>query len=73
MSKEKPTIGDVFETGDRVTRSGIYKVLHDGHAQNHEVTCVFGKEFPPCSGCHHAVTFELVRAAQHIEQNEHFK
>lgn len=60
--------------GDKCEKSGIYKVEHDpGHAQSHEVTCVYGKPFPPCNtkGCH--PTFTLVRAAQHIESNEHFK
>jgi hypothetical protein len=66
-------IGDVFEPGEKVPRSGIYEVTHDTtHAQRHEVTCVFGKTFPPCRGCAHP-RFKLVRPAQHIEANEHFK
>jgi hypothetical protein len=66
-------IGDVFKPGDEVPHSGIYKVIHDPeHTESHEVTCVFGKPFPPCRGCKHP-RFVLVRAAQHIEQNVHFK
>jgi len=66
-------IGQVFKPGDMVETSGIYEVEHDtGHAQRHEVTCVYGKRFPPCRTCRHP-RFKLVRAAQHIEQNEHFK
>lgn len=66
-------IGQVFKPGDMVEASGIYEVEHDtGHAQRHEVTCVYGKRFPPCRTCPHP-RFKLVRAAQHIEQNEHFK
>jgi hypothetical protein len=65
--------GDIFEPGEKVPRSGIYRVVHDPeHQQEHEVTCVFGKRFPPCHGCKHP-RFVLVKAAQHIEQNEHFK
>lgn len=59
--------------GDKVPRSGIYLVIHDKkHTQQHEVTCVYGKIFPPCGGCHHP-RFKLVKAAIHIESNEHFK
>ena len=66
-------IGDEFKPGQEVPRSGIYRVIHDpDHAKEHEVTCVYGKRFPPCSGCDHP-RFVLKYAAQHIEQNEHFK
>ncbi|WP_146767995.1 hypothetical protein [Mesorhizobium atlanticum] len=66
-------IGDVFKPGDKVPNSGIYKVLHDkNHVQEHEVTCVFGKPFPPCRGCSHP-RFKLLRVAQHIDNNEHFR
>lgn len=67
-------IGQEFKPGDTVQRSGIYQVVHDPyHAKQHEVTCVYGKRFPPCNHCGHHVRFTLDRAAQHIEQNEHFK
>jgi hypothetical protein len=66
-------VGTVYKPGDTVESSGIYEVTHDTtHAQRHEVTCVYGKKFPPCRGCKHP-RFKLVRAAQHIESNEHFK
>ena len=68
------TRGDIFKPGETVPRSGIYSVLHDpNHSQSHEVTCVYGKKFPPCNHCGHHVRFRLERAAQHIEHNEHFK
>jgi len=66
------SVGDTFKPGDKVPHSGIYKVTHDPeHAQSHEVTCVYGKVFPPCRGCKHP-RFILVRSAQHIDSNEHF-
>jgi hypothetical protein len=47
-------IGDIFKPGDSVPASGIYRVIHDpAHAQEHDVTCVYGKKFPPCRGCKH--------------------
>ncbi|WP_156427462.1 hypothetical protein [Novosphingobium sp. Fuku2-ISO-50] len=64
----------VYKPGDTVERSGIYRVIHDrNHASPHEVTCVYGKQFPPCNHCGGHPRFELVRAAQHIEHNDHFK
>ena len=66
-------IGDVFKPGDKVPHSGIYQVVHDrNHAEQHDVTCVFGKIFPPCKGCGSHPRFKLVRAARHIETSEQF-
>jgi hypothetical protein len=66
------SVGDTFKPGDKVPHSGIYKVTHDPeHTQSHEVTCVYGKVFPPCRGCKHP-RFILVRSAQHVDSNEHF-
>jgi hypothetical protein len=66
-------MADEYKPGDLVPRSGIYRVTHDTtHAQEHEVTCIYHKKFPPCRGCKHP-KFVLVKAAQHIEANEHFK
>ena len=67
-------VGDEFEPGDVVPKSGIYRVIHDlGHTQPHEVTCIYGKRFPTCHGCGHHPRFRLVTAAQHIETHELFK
>jgi len=66
--------GDIFKPGQTVPRSGIYQVVHDTvHADEHEVTCVYGKKFPPCNHCGHDVRFVLKYPAQHIEHNENFK
>ncbi len=66
-------MADTFKPGDKVERSGIYRVVHDQyHAQEHELTCVFGKHFPPCNHCGHNVRFVLVRAAIHIDSDENF-
>lgn len=67
------SVGDIFKPGDEVPHSGIYRVVHDPeHSQPHEVTCVYGKRFPPCRGCAHP-RFILVRAAIHIDSHDHFK
>jgi hypothetical protein len=68
-----PTLGDVFKSGDRVLNSGIYRVVHDpAHEEPHEVTCLYGKRFPRCRACEHA-RFMLVRGAESIDSNGHFK
>jgi hypothetical protein len=68
------SVGAVFKPGDKVEASGIYKVTHDPrHAAEHEVTCVYGHKFPPCNHCGNHPRFTLVKAAQHVDQNEHFK
>lgn len=62
----------LFKPGDEVPQSGIYKVTHDyAHTQPHDVTCVYGKKFPPCRGCAHP-RFVLKQAAVHIELDDWF-
>ena len=66
-------IGAQFKPGEAVPHSGIYRVIHDPeHAQEHEVTCIFGKRFPPCRECDQP-RFVFIRAARYIETQEHFK
>lgn len=63
-----------YKPGENCERSGVYRVEHDtGHAEEHEVTCVAGRKFPPCNtkGCH--PTFVAVKLARHIDTSEHFK
>ena len=64
---------DVFRPGDEVPHSGIYRVTHNpAHTEPHEVTCVYGKRFPPCHGCQHS-RFVLVRAAMHVGSHDFFR
>ena len=67
-------MSETSKPGDKVMRSGIYTVLHDEeHAENHEVTCVAGRTFPPCNGCEGEVRFTLVRAAHNVSKHKNFK
>jgi hypothetical protein len=60
--------------GQDVLNSGIYNVLHDAkHAEEHEVTRVYGKRFPPCNHCGKDVRFVLVIAVRLVELDKHFK
>ena len=68
-----PNSGDEFKPGEKCSRSGVYRVVHDSdHSQAHEVTCVYGKRFPLCNHCGDHVRFVLVRGAVHIDASEHF-
>jgi hypothetical protein len=63
-----------YKPGDKVPKSGLYKVTHDSaHHDEHEVTAVLGEPFPPCNHCGHHPRFTLIRAAHHLSQHEHFK
>ncbi len=62
------------KAGDRIKKSGIYSVVHEGqHAETHEATCLAGKRFPQCDECGDAVRFVLVRHARNIARQEHFR
>lgn len=66
-------VGQEFKPGDKVEASGIYRVIHDPqHTEEHEVTCVYGKKFPPCRDCRHP-RFIAVKLAKHIENHDSFK
>jgi hypothetical protein len=66
-------IGDEFKPGEDVPHSGIYTVVHDPyHAEPHDVTCVYGKTFPPCRGCKHP-RFVLKYAAVHVRSHDLFR
>lgn len=68
------TVGDVFKPGQKCEASGIYTVVHDVvHRETHEVTCVYGKQFPPCNNCGQHVRFKLKYKAVHIDSSDHFK
>ena len=66
-------IGDIFRPGQTCEASGIYVVVHDrNHHETHEVTCVYGKPFPPCNHCGSHVRFRLKYAAHHLSTHKQF-
>lgn len=65
---------EIYKPGEKVPKSGIYKVVHDKvHVEEHEVTAVMNEHFPPCNGCGEHPRFVLVRAAHHIGNHQNFK
>jgi len=74
MTSKSDVMLTTYKPGDQVEASGIYCVTHDPtHTQEHEVTVVFGKKFPPCNHCGGHPRFRAIRLAEHIEVNQHFK
>lgn len=61
-----------FRTGERITRSGIYRVIHRKHRLPHEVTLLRDQVFPRCAKCHDQVKFLLVRGARLPEIESEF-
>jgi hypothetical protein len=55
-----------FRCGDKITESGIYRVIHQNHRLAHEVTLLRDQLFPRCVKCENSVFFELVRSAPDI-------
>ena len=61
-----------FRPGQIVPQSGVYRITHDSeHADMpHEVTVIKGRRFPTCRHCR-GISFELVHAAQHVDEVPH--
>lgn len=59
-----------FRTGELISESGIYRVIHEGHRLPHEVSLFSDQVFPRCAKCNDAVKFELIHAATDF-LNEH--
>ena len=67
------SVGAVFKPGDKVLRSGVYRVAHGGtHSREHHVTCIYGMTFPYCNACGASCRFILRMAAQDIAFDQHF-
>ncbi len=60
-------MADVFQAGEKVRFSGVYKVVHAReHNQAHHVTAVHGEAFPGCLRCSDEVQFELILCAVRV-------
>jgi hypothetical protein len=75
MAQRVPRAGEEFKSGEKCRRSGVYRVIHDsGHTSlQHQVTVIFGTDFPQCRGCGDQPRFMLVHGAQYVKQNRYFK
>ncbi len=50
----------VYKPGDRVPKSGVYRVYHHQHRLMHEATLEKDTRFPQCRTCKSKVQFSLV-------------
>jgi len=67
--RKQPT----FRTGEPITESGIYRVIHEAHRLPHEVTLLKDQVFPRCAKCRNEVKFELVRAVSERLNHQDFR
>ena len=61
-----------FKPGEKVPSSGVYRVLHKGHRDEHDATLREGEQFPICTVCDQNVRFRLVQSAKMIDRDEDF-
>ncbi len=61
-----------FKPGQKVPSSGVYRVLHKDHRDEHEATLREGEFFPNCTICDQGVRFHLVQSADLIDQDRDF-
>jgi hypothetical protein len=54
----------LHQPGEQVRTAGIYRVVHAGHRNSHEVVLKRGDEFPACQQCAGDVRFELLLPAE---------
>ena len=62
-----------YKAGQKVPKSGVYVVRHDGHRPDHEATMLGGVRFPECAVCGADVRFHLFKAASVIESDPDFR
>ena len=61
-----------FKPGEKVPSSGVYRVLHKNHRDEHDATLREGEQFPTCAVCEGEVRFQLVQSAKLIEGDTDF-
>ena len=55
-----------FAPGEAVPESGIYRVTHQEHREDHPVQALKGEIFPSCRKCRQQVRFRLWMEADHM-------
>ena len=61
-----------FRPGEIAPISGVYRVFHHGHRENHDVVVLRGEAFPSCRHCQSAVHFEVVHPVSHVTHDWDF-
>lgn len=61
-----------FKPGEQVPSSGVYRVHHQSHREEHDATLREGELFPVCTVCEQQVRFRLVQSARLIDRDIDF-
>jgi len=59
-----------FSTNDEIPTDGVYYVFHEAHRLIRSVMLLQGDQFPRCSQCLDAVSFELMLSVSPADQYE---
>jgi hypothetical protein len=62
-----------FQPGDAVPCSGVYRISHAQHREEHDGILLKAQVFPRCSVCGEQVRFALLQASNPIEQQPDFE
>lgn len=63
----------IFGTGQSVTQSGHYKVIHKAHSLQRDIPMLKGNTFPACAKCTLPVHFQLTQALTVNSARERFR
>jgi hypothetical protein len=61
-----------YRSGESVPCSGVYRIHHAEHREDHDGILLEGQVFPPCVVCGEQVWFELLQASNPIEKQADF-
>jgi hypothetical protein len=64
---------NIFDTGQSISRSGRYKVIHKAHALRNDITLLRGNSFPACATCTEPVKFQLMQGLMVESARERFR
>ena len=75
--KVQPTYSDLahereYAPGEKVPRTGLYRVVHVGHRLTHKGMLKEGEKFPSCKHCDDGVRFFLYMRAPFLSSDYDF-
>ena len=62
----RPFVSTLCSPGDRVPASGVYRVIHGDHRDDHPVLALKGELFPTCRSCKNDVRYELWTQTEYV-------
>lgn len=65
-------MGQEYKPGEKVPSSGVYRIAHKEHREEHDATLREGEQFPTCTVCSSDVRFRLVQSAKLIDRDVDF-